>query len=315
MSDAAQDGIQNRFYLALVGLWAVVLAAQRFSKVSVAYGDFAVALALSAALAIIGWVMRRRGYLLLSAVASLFAGLYLVLLPMIMANYMAMSFNRPLADDFLAALDAGLGFDWLAYIRFVDGLPWLADAFTLAYSSFTIQLLIVPLLLLLLFRDSRRAHAFIIAYALFTLIAAAIAIWFPAHGTYLYYGYDGSEFANLNTVFAFEFFDHFVAVRASDSFHIELGSVSGILTFPSVHAGVAYLAIWATWPYRLLRYPFFIVNLAMALATVSNANHYFIDALASIPLALITVLAVRRIMAMKSDRLSVPLAGPLVPAR
>ncbi|MDF1610477.1 phosphatase PAP2 family protein [Hoeflea sp. YIM 152468] len=285
------DDIQKRFFLALAAMWIAVLLVQPFTKVTVSYNEFYASLLAGFLVAGSGYLLGRMGLNLFRSIASVIAGQFLIMLPMVTANYMAMSLNMPLADDLLIRMDQALGFDWHSFIAFVDARPLLAGAFGKAYQSFLIQTALVPVLLLFL-GYHRRAHAFMIAYGLLTLLAAVVAVWFPAYGTYTVYGYAEGQLANINAYFGFEFINHFEAVRSSETFQVSSKAMSGILTFPSVHAGVAYLLIWATWSNIWLRYPFLVLNLAMALSAVVNANHYLVDIVASVPLAAICVVAV-----------------------
>ncbi|WP_156174601.1 phosphatase PAP2 family protein [Hoeflea sp. IMCC20628] len=288
------DDIQKRFFLSLGAIWIAVLVARPFTKVTINYQEFSVSILMILLIACAGYGLGRLGFALFRAISGLIAGLFLIMLPMVAANYMAMSFNMPLADDLLVKMDTAIGFDWHSFIAFVDAQPWLAEAFGQAYQSFLIQVALVPVLLTLL-GYTRRAHAFMIAYGLLALLAAVVAIWFPAYGTYTHYGYAEGQLANINNYFGYEFIQHFEAVRSSETFHVSSQAMSGILTFPSVHAGVAYLLIWATWTSVWLRYPFLLINVTMAIAAVVNANHYFIDIVASIPLAILCVVMVKQI--------------------
>ena len=78
-------------------------------------------------------------------------------------------------------------------------------------------------------------------------------------------------------------------MRSQTDFVLKLDNVAGLLTFPSVHAGVAALCAWAAWDSRLLRYPFLVLNIGMATAAVSHANHYLIDVVAGLGLAGVTI--------------------------
>lgn len=295
MHDDNSD-ITPRFFLALACIWLAILIVMPFTKVSLAFGDFYLAILMNLWIAAAGYVMGRFGLKTLRDFAVLITGLQLIALPMLTANYMSMSFNMPLADEALMRWDAAIGFDWRAFISFIDASPKLAWALGEAYGSFLPQLAIAPALLLL-FGHSRRAHAFMISFGTLTLVAAVIAVWFPAYGTYTVYGVPNGSLQNINTHFGYQFIEQFEAVRSSEAYKVSAGTMSGILTFPSVHAGVAYLLIWATWPLKWFRIPFLVLNIAMAIAAVSHANHYLVDILASIPLAIVTVIAMKRVFA------------------
>ena len=229
-----------------------------------------------------------RGMPRLRAVSeTLFGGVALAI-PVLLATYLAMRANMPLADTTLMALDSYLPFDWHAFIAFVDNHPFLASALWLSYQSFATQLLLMPMLLCLLGRETR-AYQFVIAYALIGFVAAVIAIWYPAMSAYSAYGIDPSSLKNINTHFSYAFLREFDGVRTDPSFVFGMDKAAGIVTFPSVHTAVAILCIWGAWTTKWLRYPMFVLNLLMAASTVSHGSHYFVDVLAAVPLAFICI--------------------------
>lgn len=213
---------------------------------------------------------------------TIFGGIALVI-PVLIATYLAMRANKPLADETLVALDVMVGFNWRAFVDFIDGHPYLATALGVGYQSFTIQLICIPLLLCVL-RQEPRAYIFIISYALIGFVSSIVAIWFPALGTYVVYAVGQDELKNIHAHFAYFFLDQFHAVRNDPDFVLSLDGAAGILTFPSVHAAVAYLCAWATWSIRWLRWPSLCLNLLMATSAISHANHYFVDVLAAVPI-------------------------------
>lgn len=204
--------------------------------------------------------------------------------PVAVWSYQAMGAGFPLADDRLVAMDAALGFDWRGFIAFVDARPGLATALDLAYRSFTPQLLLLPMIFAL---RGRTAHAcaIIAAYALLCFSAAVIGAFFPALGTYVVYGVAQSDLKAIDAHYGFFFLPEFNAVRAPGPFLLDFDKVAGILTFPSVHAGAATLCAWAAWRSPALRWPFLILNLFMATAAISHANHYLVDVAAGVALA------------------------------
>ncbi|MFD1331198.1 phosphatase PAP2 family protein [Methylopila musalis] len=204
--------------------------------------------------------------------------------PVAVWSYQAMGAGFPLADDRLVAMDAALGFDWRSFIAFVDGRPALAFALDLAYRSFTPQLLLLPMIFALR-GDAAHACAIIAAYALLCFSAAVIGAFFPALGTYVVYGVAQSDLTSIDAHYGFFFLPEFNAVREPGPFLLDFDKAAGILTFPSVHAGAATLCAWAAWRSPVLRWPFLILNVFMATAAVSHANHYLIDVAAGVALA------------------------------
>ncbi len=78
-----------------------------------------------------------------------------------------------------------------------------------------------------------------------------------------------------------------------DIFVLDLDQAAGILTFPSVHAGVAALCAWAAWNSPLLRYPVLALNGAMAVSAITHGSHYLMDVIAGLGCAGVCVTVVR----------------------
>ena len=170
------------------------------------------------------------------------SGLILSIVALVL-TYGAMSLNLPLSDSTLATMDTALGFNWMAFIEFVDSRPWLAEFLNVAYRSFPYQLLLIPIVLCGT-ANVHRACTYIAGYGSICLISSIVTIWFPALGTYVMYGLGEADLHNIEIHFDFAFLNDFHAVRSGD-FNLAMGTASGIVTFPSVHAAIAVLNIWA----------------------------------------------------------------------
>jgi len=64
--------------------------------------------------------------------------------PLLVSTYIAFALNLPLQDQQLLQLDRRLGIDGLSLITFVDSSALLAKSLTLAYQTFHLQLLFLP---------------------------------------------------------------------------------------------------------------------------------------------------------------------------
>ena len=214
-------------------------------------------------------------------------------LPVLVFSYAAMRPALPLADTSLIAADRALGFDWVGLIQWIDRYPLLAQALALGYSSFSFQLMFLPILLAAL---GLRVRAFqmIAGYLLVCTIAISISTFFPAVGAYEGHGLDGRELKHLNAHFGYFFLESFNAVRSDPHFVLSIGSAAGIITFPSIHAGIAALCAWAAWPSRLLRGPFLLLNMLMAASALANGSHYLVDVIAGLAVAATSIMIVAR---------------------
>lgn len=85
--------------------------------------------------------------------------------------------------------------------------------------------------------------------------------------------------------------------RLRDGYNVIDGTVAGsLVSFPSYHAAVAALTIWALWPLGLLRVPIILLNLGLLLGALIFGTHHFIDLIAGTVLAVTSVLIVNRLV-------------------
>lgn len=256
--------------------WILIGVLLLLSPVDIDFISFAPLLVLPVILYVAAYYYLWRDEKTLSAMCEMIAAGWLLLIPVLASTYLAMSIGMPLADQELMAMDKAIGFNWYAFINAVDQFSLLAKVLDFSYITFGYQMFIVPLLLVKV-KKFNRAYAFILGYGLLCYISSFIAIWYPALGTYAIMGMDQTNFQNINVQYAYHFLESFNAVRTGEPFVLALGVASGILTFPSVHAGVAFLIIWAMWDVKFLRYPFLVLNILMAVSAVSHSNHYLVD--------------------------------------
>ncbi len=278
----------RRIFLATFGLIVLMVAAiAPWSKVTVDFASFANLFYLAGLLIALAAYAHFRGMWLPRAASEIIGVGFLLTVAVLLLTYFVIAADHPLADAQLDAMDRALGFHWLPFIRFVDARPWLATMLAYAYTTISYQLILLPLVLVAL-KKPQRAYAMMTGYGILCVMSSAIAMYFPALGTYAYYGLDYGSVSNINPYFALSPVPAFNAVRDQASYTLALGSASGLLCFPSVHAGVACLATWAAWDVKPLRYPVLALNVAMSVAAVSHANHYFVDIIAGFGVAAFT---------------------------
>lgn len=204
--------------------------------------------------------------------------------PLLVCSYIAFALNLPLQDQQLLQLDRRLGIDWLSLITFVDSSALLAKSLTLAYQTFHLQLLFLPVALSL-YGHPARAYQVAGTYGLICVIACIITIWYPALGTYTDFGLNPNDLKNINGMLGVEYVPQIVAVRDDPHFVLRLEHASGIISFPSVHASVAVLCSWGAWTIRWIRFPLIFLNTLMLLSAITEGGHYIVDLIAGIGVA------------------------------
>jgi membrane-associated phospholipid phosphatase len=67
------------------------------------------------------------------------------------------------------------------------------------------------------------------------------------------------------------------------------------VTFPSFHAALAAITAWAFWQTRFVAYPALILNIAVTLAAMPVGGHYFVDIVAGLAIAAISIAVVEKL--------------------
>lgn len=304
------EDYRRALFAATIAALAAMLALPLLLRFHVDYASFLPLYVLAALPAmVLPYAKWRRLDALRPALEATALGLLLTL-PVLVFTYAAMRLDMPLADPLLARLDAAIGFDWTGFTRWVDRSRPASFVLALGYSSFSFQLLLLPSLLCMA-RLPERAYRLMLAYLVLCTLSAAIGIFFPSVGAYVTHNMDPASLDHVSGKFGHFFLDSFHAVRGEAGFSLGIDNVAGILTFPSVHAGVAALCAWAAWPSRGLRWPFLALNLIMAVSAVTHGAHYLIDIFAGGLVAAVTVPLVARLAAALRAKLPAEAGEPI----
>jgi membrane-associated phospholipid phosphatase len=126
-----------------------------------------------------------------------------------------------------------------------------------------------------------------LAFVLTVMATVVISVFLPATGAYAFLGLSPSDYRHLHPVDDFDHMRHLPLLREGKMRVLEIGQLTGIVTFPSFHAAGAILYLWALWA--------IICNVLLLLSTPIDGGHYFIDVVAGVSLAILSILAVRRL--------------------
>jgi membrane-associated phospholipid phosphatase len=220
------------------------------------------------------------------------AQLVLVTLMMTPLTYVAASANLPLQDARLQAIDEALGFDWRAYLEFVNAHPVLAAWLTYGYTMIKWPVFAIPVVLAAASRFVR-LQEFVLAFALALIATTIISAFVPAIGVFFQLGLDPAAYPHLNPGGYLEQLRELPLVRDGSRRLLDLFGLAGVVTFPSFHAASALLYGWALWPVRLMRPIAIIANAVMLASTPIDGGHYFIDIIAGLAIATLAIMAAR----------------------
>lgn len=184
-------------------------------------------------------------------------------------------------DSRLANWDRGLGFDWPAYIHWVDRSPELTALLHLAYGSLIPQIIVLVLALGFSLRVAE-LRTVMLAAMLSGTITILLSALFPAVGYYVHDQLTPADLHNINPWAGFVHEADFTALRSGAMTILRLDQMQGIVTFPSYHAALATVTLWGFWSSRLawLKWPGAAVALATLFATPVDGGHYLVDVLA-----------------------------------
>jgi membrane-associated phospholipid phosphatase len=220
------------------------------------------------------------------------AQIMLITLLMTPITYISAAANLPMMDANLLYLDRMLGLDWRTYFSFIYERPRLINAVVLGYSTISLPVFGIPLVLGVT-RHYRRLQEFTLAFGLALIVTTIISVFVPAIGTYDQLGIKpdpaiftpGSYLDQLRDL---------PALRDGSLREIDMKALAGIITFPSFHAAAAVLFLWALWGVWWMRPLALIANGAMLLATPIGGGHYFVDVFAGVAVAVISIVGVLR---------------------
>jgi membrane-associated phospholipid phosphatase len=220
-------------------------------------------------------------------------------------SYLVASTGRPLWDASLFAWDKALGLDWRAYLAFVNERPWLGICYTVAYQSLMPQT-IIAVIALGLGGHLLACRRFVAAFILSGLISIVISGAMPAVAMFAYLGLQPQDYPNLHPAAAFVHVAHLAALRDGSMQVISLHDAQGIITFPSYHAALGVIFACSFWSHRWLRWPGVVVNALLIAATPIDGGHYFVDVIAGIIIAIVSLLAICLLADRSQQRASLP---------
>jgi membrane-associated phospholipid phosphatase len=231
-----------------------------------------------------------------TAQSVLYGVLYLIITSVcaVLAAYSLQRLAFPLRDQMLHNFDMAMGFDWLAYARWVDKHAVVQALFDAAYYSIWPQTLLAVAVLAFSNRPDE-TRTYLLAFSSALAVTLVISALLPAVGPIVFF--DRASFDILRFTGATPL-DQLMRLREAGPL-IQDEFPGGIATFPSFHATMAVLTPLALRDYRRLFVPVLVLNAAMLGSTVTEGAHYFIDIIAGSLIALLAYPLAKRVIKME----------------
>lgn len=267
-------------WVLLAAMLLTFLAAQYYGTFSV---DTAQAVPAVASLIVLGAAMaigRRTAQPRLVAGATAFLQMTLFTVLGVILAYALAARSGALWDDFLAAADRALGFDWPVVLRLLDTVPLAIWVFGLAYHSLTVQMIVVIVALsgLSKFDTLRTTVCAAILSGFVTILISGLT---PAMGNL----FDPSHYRHLWPSVAWLEQGLISGLRDGSRHRLDLTRLMGIVSFPSFHATLAGIFIWAFRAIPRLAVPGGAWAILTILATPVFGGHYGADVIMGLILA------------------------------
>ncbi len=237
--------------------------------------------------------------------------IYLMAIILRLLDHTTKTFALPLADQTLAGLDQMLGLSWLTYFEWIHAHPawhgvmkWAYDAINSATAAIVLGLVVIG--------QGPRAKAFVEAFVICALISIVIGSLFPARAAVDFWVGDLASYTNFLSPPGVYHLDAFEMLRAPDG-PIVIGTqqLVGLVTFPSLHTGIAVLIMLAamrTWLWA----PAWAYGLVMITSTPIWGGHYFIDLIGGTAMAITVWVFVMKSLAPQGAAATDPLPSDVL---
>lgn len=199
-------------------------------------------------------------------------------------SYIAASAALPLWDAQLMQWDRDIGLDWMGLLSAMNTHADLHPAFRFAYTSFSIQATATVLALAFANHLIRLRH-FLLGFMLATFVTIAISALMPAQGVWGHLHLAAHDYPNIAPTTQRTHLAVFLGLRDGSFRELMAQGSEGIITFPSLHAALGLLFIFAMWPVPYLRWAAAALNVLMIAATPVDGGHYFSDVIAGLVIA------------------------------
>ncbi len=186
----------------------------------------------------------------------------------------------PTWDGALATADHALGLNWLDMYQWLTRHPTIEASAHTVYGSLGPEMIIL-LAALELLGHHNQARAFLLWFMVSAIATVGIGILIPAAGAFVYY--------HLPEASSTGYVAQWAGLRNGTLRTFNPFEVQGLVVFPSFHATLAVLCAYAAWPLRILKIPLLALNLLIILSSPVEGGHYFIDIIAGIILAALTI--------------------------
>ncbi len=221
---------------------------------------------------------------------ALFGLLFVIL------SYIAAIFSAPYRfyDAEIMAIDSSLGFDWLAYISWVNANPVVNNILKFAYHSvFQIPCLFLGLIFT---KNHNRLYGVMLCLIISVIIVIVLSAILPTVAPFTYLKINSNDYQNVYMLPAYAHIEDLFHMRFDTEKTVILSAMKGIITFPSFHASLSLILAWGFWSVPWLRFSFLLLNLIMLAAIPVSGGHYLTDMIAGGIIGVLSIVFVKKLI-------------------
>jgi hypothetical protein len=206
--------------------------------------------------------------------------------------YLGSATNHALLDAQFSAIDAALGFDWLAAVRIANSSAVVAWVLWFCYHA--VGPLFFGIFLLLAFSPEPDAiHELIALLAVSVGLTGILMAAFPAAGAYAFYSPPPEIFSNFTGAGGLSHLQTLTALRSGEPFGFRVTAMKGLVSFPSFHAALGIIQVYCLRRNPRLMVPVGAVVAVMLPSTIPEGGHHLIDTIAGVAVGLVSIAAIR----------------------
>ena len=276
----AIETIDRFIWLLIVGMLAAFLLISRRDPFTLIPSKAVLPSVGLATLAAASWIGHRWRLPRLKSASGAFLQMTAFTILGVVLAYAVAARGGTLWDARLAAADRVLGFDWAAIRVLLDRAPPLVWLLGLAYHSLIVQMIVAIVVLSHAARAPilRVTVAAAVLSGFVTILASGL---FPAMGNV----FDPAGYRHLWPSVAWLEAGLIGGLRDGSIRVVDLGAMMGIVTFPSFHATLAAIFVWAFGQLPRLATPAQLWAASTIVATPVFGGHYAVDVIAGLALA------------------------------
>ena len=285
----------RRLSLAMIAVVLVLdLLGLPFSALSFSKANLLVCVAIAGLFFVAGPLQRR--YAISPAMRHFAVEVYVLVLfgaVGFVFSYLAIENGWAIRDDWFAAIDRSLGFDWRSYTTAVLQDDWLRPA------SLVLYLLTPPLVGLALLRACREAHFDFASDIVATVILAGILCVIlsgitPSAGGSGYFVTDAEFYGDYAVIFDSAYKQRFFELRAGAGMEVFLLRPAALIALASYHAALCLLVILAFRGSGTTGRLILAINIGTLLSLPVQGGHYLSDVLGGLLVGAVAFWSIRR---------------------